>query len=83
MRGPGIKQLRRVIIAAGVVTARPATPATLHVPSEYSTIQAGIDAAAPGDTVLVAPGTYTDYEVRYFPASPMPLLGISERPRTS
>jgi hypothetical protein len=33
--------------------------ATLHVPSQHSTIQAGIDASVHGDVVLVAPGFYT------------------------
>lgn len=33
--------------------------ATIHVPADQPTIQAGIDAASDGDTVLIAPGTYT------------------------
>jgi len=33
--------------------------ATLHVPGEYGTIQAAINAAVDGDTVLIADGTYS------------------------
>ena len=33
---------------------------TIHIPSEYSTIQAGLNAAQAGDTVLVAPETYIE-----------------------
>jgi parallel beta-helix repeat protein len=34
--------------------------AVLHVPADYATIQAAIDASTAGDTILVAPGTYVE-----------------------
>ncbi|MCK5692541.1 MAG: hypothetical protein KAI08_06815, partial [Bacteroidales bacterium] len=36
-----------------------AFPAILHVPGDHSTIQAAIDAASDGDTILIANGTYS------------------------
>lgn len=35
-----------------------ASPATIYVPDNYPTIQAAVDAASPGDTIIVYPGTY-------------------------
>jgi hypothetical protein len=34
--------------------------ATLHVPDDYDTIQAAVDAAEPGSLILVSPGTYEE-----------------------
>jgi predicted outer membrane repeat protein len=51
---------RSPALALGLLLVIPATvrPAAIHVPADQPTIQAGIDAAVAGDTVLVAPGTY-------------------------
>jgi Right handed beta helix region len=45
-----------VVLASSVAGA-----STYLVPSEYPTIQDGLDVATVGDTVLVAPGTYSDW----------------------
>ncbi|ANH67027.1 hypothetical protein ABE85_04605 [Mitsuaria sp. 7] len=43
---------------AFAVTAAATHAATLQVPEQHATVQAAIDAAQPGDTVLVSPGVY-------------------------
>jgi len=51
----------RVLVAllGGVATTTAANGGTLHVPDQYGTIQAAINAAQDGDVVLVADGTYS------------------------
>jgi len=47
-----------VFFVSALLVAAPATAKIIHVPSDQPTIQAGINAASNGDTVLVSAGTY-------------------------
>lgn len=48
-----------IALAGGAGLSLPAAAGTIRVPQDQPTIQAAIDAAAAGDTVLVSPGVYT------------------------
>ena len=54
-----------LVLLIHTVLVYPALAATIHVPSDQPTIQAGIDAAVDGDLVLVTPGTYVENIVFY------------------
>lgn len=48
-----------LVIVAIALSPLAASAATFHIPADYPTIQSAITAAAIGDTVLVAPDTYS------------------------
>lgn len=48
------------LVIFNIILSPLAWAATINIPADFTAIQAGIDAANDGDTVLVAPGTYTE-----------------------
>ena len=77
-----LPQALLVSSALASTTPPPPTYENLLVPSEYSTIQAAIDAAALHDTITISPGTYlenlhlrgVDITVRGAPGGERPLI---------
>lgn len=57
---PPIIIAKLVVFCISIGTTQVAVSATLHVPSEFETIQAAIDTARQGDTILVDQGTYRE-----------------------
>ena len=47
-----------VALLLAATLARSLSAATLHVPADHPTVRDGVDAAASGDTILVAPGVH-------------------------
>ena len=63
MRFASKSSLAAATIALVLPAALPSHAATIHVPDEEPTIQAGINAAVLGDTVLVACGMYFEHDI--------------------
>ncbi len=56
---PCLAPLAALLLALLILS--PVRAATIHVPADQPTIAAGLDAAAEGDTVLIACGTYYEH----------------------
>ena len=80
--------LRRLLplLCAALLLPAAARAATLNVPAQYPTIQAGVNAAVNGDTVLVADGTYSgpgNRDIDFLAAKTSPLPLNTARPAPS
>ncbi|MBI4414921.1 MAG: right-handed parallel beta-helix repeat-containing protein [Candidatus Kerfeldbacteria bacterium] len=56
---------KSLILATGLLLTviRAASAATINVPADVPTIQAGLDSSSAGDVVLVASGTYSEHDL--------------------
>ena len=59
-RAPRVFAAAAALATCLALVPRPALAAELRVPDQFPTIQAALDAAASGDTVLVEPGSYAE-----------------------
>ena len=62
MKKSGVSRLRFLLVVPAIacLAVSAAFAATIHVPADQPTIQAGINAASNGDVVVVAAGTYPE-----------------------
>jgi len=72
--------VRVALVAVALSLAFPcwSRAATIHVPADQPTIQAGIEASVYGDTVLVACGTYYEHDLLLHDG--LAVLGVSGSP---
>ena len=53
----------RLVVAGLLLAAGPVAAATLHVPGDHPDVTSALAAAAAGDSVVVAPGTYFEHDL--------------------
>lgn len=70
--------VKGLAVVAALALAVPGFAATLSVPSQYSTIQAAVNAAAPGDTISIANGTYNEQVVISSAKNHLTFIGASQ-----
>jgi pectinesterase len=71
-------KIKSILCTLALAVALPAFAATLSVPSQYSTIQAAINAAASGDTVSITNGTYNEQVTIASTKNHLTLVGASQ-----